>query len=586
MKHPALARMLGVFLAVISLVSLVAGALGFVRAGTDDEEKQRELSVLEKRIARAEETDAELAALRPEYEKVMLGYPERMAAHKDESDAYRMKLAEFTATRAGLSMGRRQLDETSETLDESMEMFLTGFFMFKRGEDAFQPIYDVYLVLRGTLDQEHGIYDEALASLPEGAEGEPSLTPEQILALAQLGHEGYAQLEDLLGGLRDQTPSDQRQAAELIKKALEEYNEVGPQMQDFSVDRLAYGVTVEVYERAEEAIERMTALGMSEEEARAAADEICRESFGLSFEELGALIAESEPEGGEGTGVSIPPETAEQLLEEIPDDRALIEGLIGLIGEEDAALSEKEAAFRADPRDMGAAELLITGIGEGLDASERLMGLVEPTIVETKRMLDSTHEQLDAAWYAIHTAQEQVKEGYAALEEKEKELVGTKKELLDARRELKIEQRALGRLTETVESYETQEERSRSLRAELRGDDEIYAREQRGTPLFSAARLALVLRRTEAVRELRLRRVCAVLAALSGAVGFLSALAAFEKPRMKKPWLPLSAAILGTAACEAISLALGRGLWYSALFVGVFALLLLPLAVGKQKGDA
>ena len=585
MKHPALARMLGVFLAVISLVSLVAGALGFVRAGTDDEEKQRELSVLEKRIARAEETDAELAALRPEYEKVMLGYPERMAAHKDESDAYRMKLAEFTATRAGLSMGRRQLDETSETLDESMEMFLTGFFMFKRGEDAFQPIYDVYLVLRGTLDQEHGIYDEALASLPEGTEGEPSLTPEQILALAQLGHEGYAQLEDLLGGLRDQTPSDQRQAAELIKKALEEYNEVGPQMQDFSVDRLAYGVTVEVYERAEEAIERMTALGMSEEEARAAADEICRESFGLSFEELGALIAESEPEGGEGTGVSIPPETAEQLLEEIPDDRALIEGLIGLIGEEDAALSEKEAAFRADPRDMGAAELLITGIGEGLDASERLMGLVEPTIVETKRMLDSTREQLDAAWYAIHTAQEQVKEGYAALEEKEKELVGTKKELLDARRELKIEQRALGRLTETVESYETLEERSRSLRAELRGDDEIYAREQRGTPLFSAARLALVLRRTEAVRELRLRRVCAVLAALSGAVGFVSALAAFEKPRIKKPWLPLSAAVLGTAACEAISLALGRGLWYSALFVGVFALLL-PLAVGKQKGDA
>lgn len=585
MRYPALTRMLGVFLAVMSLLTIAAGGLAFVRAGEDHGEQQRQLGLLAEKTARAESLSDELKELQPEYDAIMVDYDTRMAGYNSAASAYRMKLATYTATKAGISLGRKQLEDSSALLDESMEMFLTGFLLFKQGEDAFQPIYDIYTVLRDTLDAGFGVYDEAAARLPAGEDGEVVFTPEEVLALTSLGHECYAELGSLLTALRDQTPSDQHQAAELIRTALETYGEVAPGLADFSIERLTYSASLALYEQAEAVMERQIAAGMSEEDARAAADLFCEESFGLSFAELGELIAASEPaETGESGGFALSPEITDMLLGELPDDRALIDAALAMLSEADAALSEKEAAFLADPHDMSAAELLLGAAKEGLDASERLMGMLEPTILETKRLLDSTHEQLDAAWYAIYTAQQQVQEGYRALEDKLEELGGELGELLAERGELKTRQRALDKLTAVVERYRDLSDRLRSLRAELLGDDDIYARAKAGADYLSAAKLTLALRRTEVPREYRLRLACCVLSAIAGLFGFVSSLGAFEKPRMKRLWIPLLAAAVCAASGETISLALGRGLWYTSLFVLIFALSLLPLTVRKRKG--
>ncbi|MBR5342278.1 MAG: hypothetical protein IK149_00110 [Oscillospiraceae bacterium] len=586
MKHPALARMLGVFLAVISLLTIAAGGLAFVRSGKDYAERLRQNEVLEKKIARAEELRGELAELQPEYDAIMSDYAELTETHRSEASAYRMRLATYTATKAGISLGRSQLDDTSAMLDESMELFLTGFFMFKQGEDAFQPIYEVYLTLRGTLDAGLGIYDEAAARQPSEEDGEPVFSPEEVLALAQLGHESYAELSALLTQLREQTPSDQRQAAELIRTALETYSEVAPELENFSIERLSYSASLALYEQAEAAMEQQIAAGMSEEEARGYADLICEETFGLSFAELGELIAASEPEeSGEGGGFSLSPEMTEMLLGELPGDQVLLDGALAMLAEADASLSEKEGAFRADPHDMSAAELLLGGAKEGLDASQRLLGAVEPTILETKRTLDSTHEQLDAAWYAIYSAQQQVEEAYQTLEEKLAELPEELNELQDARGELKIRQETLEKKTALVDGYEDLAARARSLRAELLGDDDIYVLTRGGAEYLDAAKETLALRQADAPQEYRMRQICCVLMAAAGLFGFVSSLGAFEKPRMKHLWLPLLAAVLPAAAAEALSVSMGRGLWYTGLFVIVFGLLVFPLTLGKRKGE-
>ena len=580
MRHPALTRMLGVFLAVVSVITLIAGGLGFGRAASDRREQRRGDELLESRIAQAEALRREMAERQAEYDDAASVFPGREAAHKSESSGYRMDLATYTATRAGLILGRKQLDETAAALDESMELFRTGLIMFLQGKEAFDQIYNVYLALRSTLDQGLAIYQEAASRLPEDSEGEISFTPEEVLALAELGHSGNEQLRGLLEQLRDGIPADQRQAGDFIRRALEEYQAVSPDLENFSVEQLAYGVSRELYDRASEAMDAELAEGVSPEEARAAADRICRESFGLSFDEVGQWLEENEPEGNgadSDEGGTLSPEMLDLLLEQMPDDRDLIDVALGLLADSDRDLSEKEAAFRADPHDMSAAELLVASYKEGLDASERLLGLVEPTILDAKQTVDSTHHQLALGQEAILDGQAAVKDGYRQLDQKAWELFRQLRSMKRSRRQLEAERGELDALEDVILDYEDRSDRFRTLRAQLLADDAIYERQKAGEDFLDASREELKLRVPAHDRAYALRRVMCALMIAGALCGLLSALGAFEKPRIRKLWLPLLAAAVLSAAAEAISLSLGRGLLYSALFVLIFALAMLPL---------
>lgn len=586
MKHPALTRMLGVFLAVVSIISLFAGALGFGRAAGDYREQQREDTLLESRIQKAEALRLQMAEEQAAYDEAAALFPDEEARHDSERNDYRMKLATYTATRAGLVLGRRQLDEASAALDESMELFLQGLIMFLEGKKSFDQIYGIYQTLRGTLDQGQAIYQQAASRVPEGSDSEVVFTPEEVLALAEFGHSGNAQTRELLEELREGIPADQRQAGDYVRRALEQYNEISPELEDFSVEQLAYGFSRALYDQAAEAMEAQIAEGLSPEEARAEADRICEESFGLSFDEVGQWLEENQPaeSGGEGGGsASIPPEMLNMLLEQLPGDRDLVDLAVGLLDDSDRDLSEKEAAFRADPHDMSAAELLIASFKEGLDAAQRLMGLVEPTILDAKEQMDSAHHQLALGQDAILDGQRKVKDGYRQIDRTEEDLLHQLERMKRRRLRLQAEKGELDSLEAVIDRYEDALGQYRTLRAQLLSDDTIYDRKQAGEDFLDVAREELSLRVPAHRTEHRLRCVICALMIAAGAFGLLSALGAFEKPRIKRLWLPLLAALLPTAAAEGISLALGRGLLYSVLFVGVFALLLLPLCLGNRR---
>ena len=586
MKHPALTRMLGVFLAVVSVISLVAGALGFGRAAGDYREQQREDTLLDSRIQKAEALRLQMTEEQADYDAATEVFPDKESKHNSARSDFRMKLATYTATRAGLVLGRKQLDEAAAALDESMELFRQGLILFTEGKKSFDQIYGVYQTLRGTLDQGLAIYQQAASRVPEGSDEEVVFTPEEILALAELGHRGNAQTRQLLEDLKAETPADQRQAAELVRRAMEEYGEVSPDLEDFSVEQLAYGVTQTLYDRAAEAMESGIEGGLSPEEARAAADRLCEESFGLSFDEVGQWLNENKPadSGGEGGGsTSISPEMLNMLLEQMPGDRDLVDLAVGLLDDSDRDLSEKEAAFRADPHDMSAAELLIASFKEGLDAAQRLLGLVEPTILDTKKQMDDAQHQLAVGRDAILDGQQKVKDGYRQIDRTEEDLLHQLERMKRRRIRLQAEKDELDALEAVIDRYEDALAQYRTLRAQLLADDAIYDRKQAGEDFLDASREELSLRLPAHRTEYRLRCVICALMIAAGAFGLLSALGTFEKPRIKRLWLPLLAALLPTAAAEAISLALGRGLLYSVLFVGIFALLTLPLCIGGTE---
>ena len=583
MRHPAVTRMLGVFLAVLSVISLAAGALGFGRAAGDYREQQREDTLLESRIQKAETLRLQMEEKQADYDDAMAVFPDKEEGHEHARSDYRMKLATYTATRAGLVLGRRQLDAAAAALDESWELFRQGLILFIEGKKSFDQIYAVYEVLRGTMDQELAIYHEAASRVPEGSDDEIVFTPEEILAMAELGHRGNQQTRELLAGLREEIPADQHQAGDFVKRALEEYNEVGPELENFSIELLAYRVSQTLYDQAAEAMDAELAGGASAEEARAAADRICEESFGLSFDEVGQWLDENEPDVASGEGATIPPEMMEMLLEQMPGDRDLVDIAVGLLEDTDRDLSEKEAAFRADPHDMSAAELLVASFGESLDASQRMMDLVEPTILDTKKQMDDTQHQLAVGRDAILDGQKQVQDGYDQLDRTAESLLHKLERMRRLRIRLENERSDLDGLQAVIDSYEDDAAQYRTVRTELLGDDAIYDRREAGEDFLDAAREELALRVPAHRREYRLRLVICALMIAAGAFGLLAALGAFEKPRILRLWLPLLAALVPTLAAEAISFALGRGLLYSVLFVGVFALAMLPLCVGSAK---
>lgn len=588
MRYPALTRMLGVFLAVLSVVTIIAGALGFGRDKKDYQEDCREDALLESRIAQTDELRGQLNGLQEGYDEASGLYPDSLDSHESRRSAYRMNLATYTATKAGLQLGRAQLDATKAMLDESMTLFQAGLDLFRESEAAFQEIYDAYLVMRETLDRANEIYDEAAARVPEGEDGEVTFSPEEVLALAELGHSGNEQMSALLTELRDGIAPDQHEAGEFLRRAIAQYNEADSSLDSFSVELLAYEVSLALYDRAQEALDGGIAEGLSEEEARAAADRICEESFGLSFDEVGQWLEENKPtsaeEGGESGG--IPPEMLNSLLDEMPSDRDLVDIAIGLLADSDRELTEKEEAFRNDPHDMSAAELVLAASKEDIDSSERLLEVVEPTVLETKQQMDAAHEQLDSAWYAIYSGQQQVEEGYRDLVKKAAEQLAELHKMRRERHALELERQKLDELEDTMDGYRSVDERYRALRAQLLADDDVYERYEKGEDFLAAARAVLEERTPlhRSVYESRLV-VCALMLA-GGLFGLLAALGAFEKPKIRHLWLPLTAAILFSAAAEALSLQLGRGLAYSGLFVGIFAVLLLPLCVRTKKGNA
>ena len=84
-------------------------------------------------------------------------------------------------------------------------------------------------------------------------------------------------------------------------------------------------------------------------------------------------------------------------------------------------------------------------------------------------------------------------------------------------------------------------------------------------------------------REYRGRLAMSSLMILCGVCGILPALIAFERIRCRSLWLFALGSALLAAGSELCSRLLGRGLLYTAIFVVIFGIILLPLTIERKK---
>lgn len=584
MRHPALTRALSVLLMIVSVLTLLSGALSLRKAKTDRQEESRREELLREQINRAAELRSRMEAGQDAYDALDSELPQERDAYETDSSTYKKDLNEYTLSRVGLILGDKALRQAWSALRDGRRQYEQGLAAFQEGKAAFDSIYALYQQAREALNRGWEAWREGKNRIAEGETAPDALQPEDVLTLIDSAKQSTGALETLVKSLREETPEGQNQASQAMIDALRQLQTIG----DVSVGDLqsmSYAAGERLYQQARQLAQERIEAGTPEEEAFAEADALVRQSMELGYAELESWLQANEQ--GINEAVSSVPEidlSEEQiglLTDFLPDDRALLDDALSLLEGTEQDLTAKEQELRSDPENVNTPELLMDLLELQLSAAERLFGLFEPQILAARQQMEELSAQMAAAGDMITAGDQAVQEGWRELYYREKDVLATAEELKQRKTELEKQYQTLTDREEDAEAFRDVTADFRSARAALMAHDEIADSVDSGEDLVAAAERTLEANRVRSDEIFTARVRMCILMLLGAAAGVVGALGGFEKPRIKALWLPLILAVLLTAGGEAQSILLGRGLWYTALFVIIVGLGMLPLTIRK-----
>lgn len=588
MKHPALTRALAVVLAVFCLVTLIAGVGSLRKTHRQHEEDLRRQQVLGDRIARAEGLRQSLDEQERSYRIAATGLEKREERHERALSDYRGRLATYTATRAGIRMGREALEQASDALWYGKKKFEDGYAQFQQGAAAVNEIYSLYSRIKNSVQNGTEVYLRGLSYLENEAdeELEALLTPEEVLAALRVTRSGLGSLENLLQALIDYPDGDPaaveqiRNAEQLLSSLSDELGEVDPQA-------LAQRAVTRILDQADEAVQARIDAGASESEALAEADAVTQAALGMSYGEARDWLQQNAAAAA-GTGASsaladLDPDQLSAMMEGFGGQDELLRQALAVLREEEEALDGQEAALRADPAAVTSSEALLALLKTELDAAQKIFDIVSGLIETVKQQMDAIAAQMAQAGKAIEDGITMIARNRLKLSQQEEELDAQHDDMMAEKEKLETEKARLDRRRQTVDTYTEDEKSFRSARAALMSYENIETAVKDGADLIDAAKTELERMTAEQREEMIRRAAVAGILLLAALVGWISVAGAFEKPKIKHLWIPTAATALLAALCEAGSLWLGRGLWYSALALLLAALALLPLTIQRTK---
>ncbi len=136
MKHPALARVMAVTLAIMCVIMLIVGALGFGKAKSEYAEDTADYEKLTDRIATYNELTAKLADAES-YKQVSAELDEHRQQHDDDAAQYRTDLAERTAKQGGYKQGAEALWEARAQAKEGLWAYQNAKAQFDSAEKEY-----------------------------------------------------------------------------------------------------------------------------------------------------------------------------------------------------------------------------------------------------------------------------------------------------------------------------------------------------------------------------------------------------------------------------------------------------------------
>ena len=592
MKHPALARVFAIVLAIVGLILLAVGVHGLKENREENAERAAYAEKFAGRIENYRALHAELQQ-QPDYQRTMRTFELIVSAHEKAAGRHKTDTAIYTATKGGLKMGADLINEGRAELEDAKTLLRDPA---RRGE-----------VLEGTLSQVIGSYRSKLpwldglaawavncADKSQRESGLIGTRAGRLRLLMEVEPQPYSEpgpepgpaapVEEPVAPTPPEPPAfpDMGDAppeeVQAVYAALQaEYQAASAAyMQDYAQyqqDLFAYQCAVAEAASAAEQSARVRTMGgeyfASHEaweaecrsyraepafpEAGAAIHELCSADDFDSSNDLYFFMDARGNAAAAGLSALVTTATANMSNEEY----------LAYADEAQGILNELSDAFFAVGATLADPSHLIVEAIEKANLMDSVTGFVESMLKKAENQLQAALEEL---WYQSGQL------------EKDQLKLEAEKHALDREAEI------VAYRTKSTDALKDLRSRHNAARLLLVNVPEIKNAMTDEESLTAAAERYLADYRSETDSLYRGRRIVCALAIAGGAAGVLGVPAAYELVR-KRFWLitPVLVCILCSAAAATLNVCLGQGRMYIALATAILAFIQLLIVLPKRK---
>lgn len=541
MKHPALARIFAIVLAIMSVLMLLNGALGFGKASNEYQDVLNHCQYLDDKLATYIELDTNLKNS-ISYDEAYAELEKLQEQHDSDAAQHRTDLATHTATRGGyvlgadmiwdgkqqlaaakaeLEAGKQTLAEKEEQFNQLMTAFNTVMPLLEKAIEMSSGSQEEFQAAIASIDAAIAMIDTILGMKPQ---------PPEVPTVPELP----TPPEDA----DEETKAAYAQALEIYNKLLEEYNKA---LEEYEGNLAGWQ---EEYNKI--LGEVITSMGAAAGKIQSGSDMLNAALSQLPadvLDDLGNLA---------GSDIDIP-DFSNMSLEEIRAALVQLRAYLVSAGSVPAALQNALNSLQAQ-------------ISEGQAA----INTAKAQIVLGEKALEKAEfelqHQLELLWYNM-----------GKLEDEESELEDEKLRLDD-------EANMLDKMLISADEQKELENKHRSARIVLMQENDIKTMVNNGGDLIDSSTAYIQECRARAQHNYHGLLFINILAVLGGIFGILSVPVAFEKLRSRLLLILLPAlCLLCAIGADGLNMYLGLGQMYTALAAAIFALLCLLVVFPKDK---
>ena len=608
MKHPALARVFAIVLAILGMLLLITGVRGFTK--TKDERGER--LAYEKKYAGRIENFAELREElldSADYNETMTALRHFVDEHEKSASKHKTDTALFSATKGGLKMGedlivsiRAQMNEIKEQLHNAssrrafLESLLSELIASQKSNmpwldalanqaaqyamESYMAGTEVTLVsaeLRGLMENE-----PTPASVSAAPYNPPAPPVEMTLpALPEVAGFSPADMEAAYAATAttylDAAAAYQQAGADFAQQ-MQDYYETSAQQTMDRLNGMRPGAAVG---DAAVSAEYTLAHGLWEDACKTVKEQLDLRVPRGKIQRLSAALTNLVQQAN-SVSPSFTGETGGIYpgLEELAALAASLSARLDRLGDTDPSeLSNVDFLDLTD--DLEELFDLLTDafivISQNLDNPAAMIAEIMDRLHITEELVKVLDKLLDKA---EHEMQAQLEELWYQMGEAEKDAVKLEAEKLGLDKEAAL----LSKRTLDADTLRDLRSRHAAARQLLVNIPEVKAGMTDDADLADSARAWLDTYARETDRLYKGRTLLNFLAVFGGAMGILGIPAAYELIRSRFLLLaPVLLCMLCAAGAEALNMALGLGQQYAALFTAIFALFQFLIVLPKAK---
>lgn len=549
MKHPALARVFSIVLAVMSLIMLLNGAVGFGKADVALKESLEQYRRIEEKTDTYEALSLQLKNS-VSYEEALAELEALQEQHDDDAAQHRTDLATHTATMGGYELGAKmimdgkvQLAAAKAELEEGKALLAEKEQQFNQLSAAFEAVEPLltaainalsgseeeYKAANALIDALIAQIDVILANRPQL----PELPEEPTLPIAPP--------EDA----DEETKAAYEQAMAVYQQLLDAFEKA---MEEYEGNLAEYETALAAWEQEYQAVLSSVLADAGEVDSR------IQNGSALMNAALGQLPADVLDDlGGLGESDISMPDLSNMSLEEIRAALVQLRAYLVAEGNVKTALEKALASLQSQ-------------LAEGQQAIAQAKAQVLLGEKALKKAEQELQHQLELLWYNM-----------GQLEDETADLEADK---------LRLDQESedLDRRLVSVDEKKEMEQKHRSARIVLMQEAGIASAVNAGGDLVESARAYIQNGRDGAQRHHGLLYAINALALAGGLLGLLSIPGSFEKTRRRLLLiLPTVLCLACALAADGLNMYLGLGQMYTALAAALAAAIHLATILPQNK---